>query len=415
VGVAIDVIRVACNTSSGTQNITGDVGALTPKAALFILSAGITDGTAAADAFLSFGFADGTNRYCIGFHDSDNLATTSTKHWYENDEVIQVYDGSDTLICEADFTSWLTDGVQINWATAPGSAYLLTVILFAGSDLSAHVNYAQISATVDTPTDVTDPGFEPDVVIAITSGQLWPAQTGDNAEFSLGFVHNDGASGITQRSANWMLRDGLATTDVKSYVEDSGGAQQCSWFGNAQTLYVDFEDFDSGGFSITPRTAGGNRRIAYLALSMGGAVSSWVGTYSTPTSTGSDSETGPAFTPQAVLALGTMMESFDSFDATALSGARMVAAWDANDQYAVSANCEDNVATSNTQSLSDDVAIELPDDDGAAGLTASFTSFDANGWTLNYSAVEATAKLFLALAIGAEAAAGNPWHAYAQQ
>ncbi len=47
----------------------------------------------------------------------------------------------------------------------------------------------------------------------------------------------------------------------------------------------------------------------------------------------------------------------------------------------------------------------LPDDDGTAMLTATFVSFDANGWTNNFSAVDGTAKKFWAVAIGEESVA----------
>ena len=73
---------------------------------------------------------------------------------------------------------------------------------------------------------------------------------------------------------------------------------------------------------------------------------------------------------------------------------------DADEAYSSSVSDEDNVGTSNTQSLSDNVAIELPDDDGTAGLASAFVSFDATGWTETYTAVKGAAALMPALAIG---------------
>ena len=167
---------------------------------------------------------------------------------------------------------------------------------------------------------------------------------------------------------------------------------------------LDLDDFDANGFSGHARSAGGNdREICYLALNFNGAVESWVGTHTTPTSTGNDSEAGPSFTPQAVFLIGTMMEALDTAYNDALAGSLVaLGAFDGDDEYCTSVCDEDNAATTNTQSLSDDTAVELPDDDGSAGLTASFVSFDANGWTLNYSAVKANAKYWFALAIEAE-------------
>jgi len=58
----------------------------------------------------------------------------------------------------------------------------------------------------------------------------------------------------------------------------------------------------------------------------------------------------------------------------------------------------------NTQSLADDQAVNLPDHAGAALIAATYVSLDATGFTLNYSAVSATAKLWPALVIGAVSA-----------
>ena len=96
---------------------------------------------------------------------------------------------------------------------------------------------------------------------------------------------------------------------------------------------------------------------------------------------------------------------------SANSGSRMhsttgIAAFDSDDEYCHSVSAEDSVATMDTQTLSDNTAVECPDGDGTALLTASFVSFDANGWTLNYSAVDSNAKYFWALAIEEESAAG---------
>ena len=129
-------------------------------------------------------------------------------------------------------------------------------------------------------------------------------------------------------------------------------------------------------------------------------------THSTPTSTGNDSEAGPGFTPQFVMMLPTMAEAASTIYWDALGGGFGISTFDDDDEYCNSINYEDEVATSNTQSLSDDKAANLPDDDGSQGVEASFVSFDANGWTLNYTAVKANAKLWPYLAIG-EAAAGG--------
>ena len=406
-GVTVATDRVACDTSSGNQAITVSAGGLTPKAALFILVGATVDGTAADDRIISYGAATGTsNRWAIQGYCLHGQGTSAVDSGFANDACIQIYDTSSTLVCEADFVSFGVNTVTINWATAPASAWLLTVVSFSGTDLSAYAGIQDVANTQDNTIDITDPGFEPNVLFTALNASLPSSGRTNQFQLSFGVVHNDGASTITQYASYWADRDGRATTDQAMYTSDSAAAIEASPVSGALDFYIDCHTFDSSGFSISARNAGGNGRdLLYLALSFGGAVDSWVGLYSTPTSTGSDSNTGPGFTPQYLHMINTYAEAVDTAYDTPFAGSSGFSAIDANSQFSSSFNGEKGVATSNEQSLSDNVAVELPDDDGSAGLTASFTSFDANGWTLNYSAVEANAKLFFALAIEGEAAA----------
>lgn len=418
-GITVSVTRVACtiDTPPYTQDITtADLSGLTPKAALFIVSGGITDGTAADEARLSFGAATGSsNRWALCGFDEHNVATSNTIDAQSTVHCVFVRDPGVT-IASADFDSFITNGVRIEWDVAPPSAYLLTVVLFAGTDLSAHANNVALGNTIDLTADVTAPGFEPDNLICSLSAS---ASQSNNWRVSnnAGFAYNDGVGGVTQRAHAKYWEDNKSTARCWARSTNSGAGLYCSNSG-ALDYYVEISDFDSNGFSATPRNSGANNNLlCYLALAYNGAVDSWVGTHTTPTSTGNDSETGPGFTPQAVILIENLLEAIDTAYSDNRAGAFGLSAFDADNEYSTVVAAEDGVATTNTQSLSDDRAIVLTDDDGTLDIEATFVSFDANGWTVNYSNAPATAKLFFALAIEGEAAppAGNPWYAYAQQ
>lgn len=79
-GVTVAVTRVACNTSTGDQTITTtDLGGLTPKAAMFIITQAVTDGAAANHAVWGLGFTDGTTSFCSASEDEHGLSTTDTQ------------------------------------------------------------------------------------------------------------------------------------------------------------------------------------------------------------------------------------------------------------------------------------------------------------------------------------------------
>jgi len=396
------VTRFVINTSTGSQNITTtDLGGLTPKAVIFIGTRGVTDGTAANHAGMSFGAATGsTNEWCIYSNSENGQGTSDTHSEVVGDGcILYTAPGTANDVLKADFTEFIADGCTINVSNA-NAAFLITAIFFAGSDLSAHANTKALADTVNTATDITDPGFEPDIVIA--SGTRVDAVGGNSAEtaHAIGFCSNDGVGGVVQRSVASQFITAKPTMESHAWSRND-----CIVFGIFSAGNLDWRGslgtFDSNGFTITTLDAGANDAdLCYLALKFAGGVSSWVGTHTTPTSTGDNGETGPGFTPQMVMRVMTQVDTVNTeINSGDASGTWGVSAMDADDEFAASNSDEDAVTTSNTQSLSDNVAIELPDDDGTAGLTATFVSFDTDGWTDNYSAIKGTGGLMPALAI----------------
>ena len=407
-GVTIAVTRVACPTGTGTQDITTtDLGGLTPKAALFIVNKATADGSAADHAVLAIGACTGAaNRWSSGGFQEHGQDTTDAGDASSDDYCIFISNmagGADAL---ADFSAWITNGVRINWSDAPGAAYLLTVVLFAGSDLSAKAGVISLGDTLNNAVDVTGVGFEPDVVIASVLASADGEAANWKTAGNLGFVHN--GDSVTQRCLLKFWRDNQGTSDEALQVRTDGGTGQCFQGSSGLDWYGEFGTFDADGFTVTTRNAGANNsRLVYLALAFAGAQHAWVGTHTTPTSTGNNSESGPGFQPQAVLLIQNLAEAAATAYSDSRAGSFGLSVITATAQYATSVSSEDGAGTSNTQSLSDDQSVQLPDDDGVALLAVTHVSLDASGWTTNYTAVAAAAKLFLGLAIGAAAGGAN--------
>ena len=133
-----------------------------------------------------------------------------------------------------------------------------------------------------------------------------------------------------------------------------------------------------------------------------------MGTIGSAASTGDDVQTGPGFPPQAVIvcpSIANVVNTHDALDVFSVG----VTAFDIDDEYSVIVSDEDDQAASDTQSLADNTALNVPNDNGAAGYEASFVSFEADGWTWNYSDATLTGRPMVVLAIGEEvAAAGVP-------
>ena len=304
-GVTVAVTRVACNTSTGTQTITTtDMGGLTPKAALFFLSVAVSDGTAADHSLFMVGATTGSGEgWAHNSKDEHNQASSDSAEVGSRSACVYMMDDTETIVADADFSAWASNGITINWVIAPGSAYLLTVILFGGTDLTAIATSTQLNNSVDSANDITDVGFEADLVFVNCNRNVADESVSNVAYNNFGIVHNDRAGTITQRAISktdrWNRSNGepvvYSRSDAGIITANSGGS--LDWYG-------EFGSFDSSGFTVTVRNAGANNQyINYLALRFGAtpAVDGWVGTYTSPTATGNDSESGPGFEPQFVL------------------------------------------------------------------------------------------------------------------
>ena len=397
-GITVAVTRVACDTGGGNQTITAaDLGGLTPKAALFMVTSCVTDGTAADHAIIGIGAATGTgNRWTFTSVQEHNQGTTDVSRRGTTDECIQIVDNNGAIDGEADFVSFNANNVIINWGDAPSAAYLMTVVLFAGTDLSAHADTATLG-NQDVESDVTDPGFEPDVVLMGT-----PGYTLDDAEHTGGWMSFGVAvnkTGVPQYCTAWWSENAVAAASTRGIISDDYGIGQIS-NSDTWTWSGEVSGFDTNGFSITPRGGNSGDDVGYLALRFNNAVDFKAGILTTPTGAGSESVTDPSFCPQ-FLALGlTQLTSVDSVDATGNGSSIGFSFVDEDDQYCTSVQSEDAADPTNTQSLSDNQIVNLPNDDGTTAHTATLTSLDTNGWTWNFTNTEGTAVYYWYLAIG---------------
>jgi hypothetical protein len=354
---------------------------------------------------VSIGAAIGTTeRWVAATSDEHNLATTNSFRRMATDEVVMVLDPADgTVEGEADFSAWVTNGITINWGVALGSAYLLTVIFFAGDDVSAH---ADSVLSMGGPTiDITAPGFEPDVVFFVSTRGAVNDTPGVNFGYTFGVCANDGSD--TQFSHNVSGADASGT--VQNAEQPNNNAIYHNIYTTSKFSVYSCGGFDANGFTLTAENSTGGE-LLYLALNFGG-LDFWLGDITSPTSAGDDAYTGPGFTPQAIIggfsytSLGWVGWNAGGNDQGAIFSNGIGIATE-NAEYSNVVTSEDLADTSNTQSLADDVFVNVQPHEGGttqdliATGPAGSGSFDANGFTLNYSAVDiAVAHAFWALAI----------------
>ena len=393
-GVTVAIAQAALRTSTGTQNITTpDLGGLTPKGVLFYLSRATANDTTTNTATISYGAATGTaNEWVIAANSENNVSTTDAVHHARNDACMLVSNpGSGTIVMQAEFSAFISDGVTINVVTSDGVAYLINAVFFAGTDVTAHADDVQIVNTVDTATVITSPSFNPDFLFVGDTSQTMSTTSGD-AEPVFGFVHNGDT--ITQHSYLFMDVNGQAATDVKCYLSGDRGAGILLPSGSRDWV-GDFGGFGASGFSITPRLNGGNNdSVGFLALNFGGAASVNLSAQLSPTAIGNQSITTPGWKPQAVVGFQSYVTASDILiDNTGDAGAwGLVSFTTSGSQLSTGYATEEAAGVTDTQSFTDARAINVPNHDGTVALSASFTEFTSTGWNLGWSDVEAAGR-----------------------
>jgi hypothetical protein len=109
-------------------------------------------------------------------------------------------------------------------------------------------------------------------------------------------------------------------------------------------------------------------------------------------------------TPQFALLGLNGCQAVDTNESDSDAGPFGISVMDSARQYCNSVAIEDAAATTNTQSLSDDQAINFPDHTGGSFYAATMTGFVAGEVPLSYSAANAATRQWIYLAVGASAA-----------
>jgi hypothetical protein len=348
----------------------------------------------------SIGVWDGTDQACIGWYAVDNADTTLTSRYIRDGSVLVFasWNGTSHTILARFTISNITDGVRLTLAEDGTTVNrTATVVLLKG------VTGKKVGVTAHDgaggTVNVTAPGFQPDLVFYLTNG-LASGTDDSSAQYgTFGVAHNDGST-LTQHCVSWASTTGVGTSVVNNSVNDDCIGRV--YYNDGSISRKDtISDFDSSGFSITPSSGTPASRFIYLALKLPDPDDAYVAIKDSKTlTTGTQAYTGAGFTPILLGLFGNTDTSTNSTSSTPSGG--MSFGWaDATVEQSLIFCDEDNEGTSDVVSRydSDDI-LNLRLDDDAVDAVAAFSSFDSDGWTLNYSDPSSSARKMLAFALG---------------
>ena len=377
--------RTAVNTSTGMQTFTADLGGATPVGAIVIVTAATADGTPANDAILSVGVADGTNQACVLNDTEDGQSTSDAERNHYSDRVVNVCTpGTDTDTATGVFSSFTTDGIVINWTNAPDAAYLLTVVLFGGTGVSAKADTVT-TGTQDVTSTYSSAGLTMNAGFFMMNG-LAAGDSNSSARPTFGFIDGD----ATQKGIGLNLRNSQSTTDNNARLSSVNIITEVG-IGVEYTVHI--SHITSSGFDhVTEVNGAGGDQFSFLALEL--PVSVKAGTISLPAATSSASFTGVGFKPDSLLLLASNMSAVDTDYTDSAAGGIGIVAIDGNSTYSHVITDKDGVGTTVTRSLTDNQIRMLNHDGSTNNVLGTHTSFDADGFTWNL----------------ATSTSGNQWH-----
>lgn len=317
-----------------------------------------------------------------GYNGSTNtVAKTGVDNLYGG-----IYVLHNTGIWARSQVSRITNGINLNTNVSGAKIVEGAAAFFAGL-----TNAADGQADLSGSDIVITPGFVPDVVIfncwiggTIGSGYLrggWGVAVRDGGEMRCVMF-----SIVHEPSYNPFMS---IATDRAGGVLESGGSG-----GIRNSFTVTFDATD--GFTIEP-TGTDSISVHWMALE---GINAKLVDLESPTSTGTEAITGVGFEPKAIISLMTALEALDSYpsssDATQASIGMGVA--DPDGYRNSRTHCTYGALTSGA--AASDHAVGSGISGSASGVLATLDSLDSDGFTLDWTTVQGTAKKGFAVAFG---------------
>ena len=393
--LVVRAVRQAAPLSTGNQTFTvTNFGGNTPKAVLFLISSGETDGVGNPLSF-GTGATDCTNQWASGFAQEDAQSTPTNHRGGGNDKLLSFrdWDNASTEVGRAVLVSCQANSVTINWTAVSGRQEQVMAIMWSGSDVTAHVGINDASLAIDGIVDV-NVGLEADFLIlmnyCITGGAPLDFPM---AQLSFGVGTR---TGNTQLSYSFTSAPTAMPTDVYTHFSITDGVFAMSDASNLRCVVANVEDYDATGWSYRTNAndiGSGGKGIFHLALAFSGAAASDVRRVQTSTTTGSKTWSGLPFTPQAAFVIGTQLTAagvVETSDGTPHEGFGFGYV---DDQFeaSMSGTSDDNLSSTNTVAQTDSLMLSVSDRGGLPAYQHDFLNFTADGITYSQTTAAASA------------------------
>lgn len=409
--VKVAVIHDTAAASATTKTYkTSRLGGKTPKAVLIFAGNVTADGSLANNAIIGWGAssaANTTDNRTASISNYTGGASSDTDRRGDDDWALHINATSPAATYACSVSAFVADsgdgetGVTLDFGGSAVGSQKITIVLFAGDDLQATVgSFVARDSGASLSVGTT---WRPSLAFFFGIGMNLADTSAVTAVLTFGVAVDDGAN--TQAMFAGYAQDAAANANPNAYLRNDAIACQIS--GGTED-WRNSVAFTATGFDVSGDNGlAGSDVVYYLALDLGDRAA-WTGLIDTPTATGTQSYTGPSFEPQALGVVGTMLAAANAVSASANAGCFGMGASDGVGEGWHGYFDYDAAATMLTRSNSEALLARLYKEDGAGtgfseAHNATVNSFDASGFTLNFSVTDASARKWLAWAIEAEA------------
>ena len=384
-------------TSTGSQSTAHGLGT-TPAMLIMWSAKKTTAGSFGTEYAISFGFTDGATSRCIANTAQDADDTPSTAARARTSLICLIDAGVGiTITGEATFTSWDATNFTLNWITADANAHIIHFMAISG--VSAKVVEWAKNGTTGNQT-VTGVGFASDVVLHLTNDAAAIPGEGSGMNFTFGAMDAYGNQ--------WAVTNTGLTRDP-SEVSRGQRTNRCLYdILTDETVYFEatYVSMNLDGFTVNFSTCTSTEPVISLCIN---GLKAYVGNF--------NKSTGGAPVSQAITGVpisttkrGLFLASFQRTSTSSpQTEARLgLGASDGSTEGAVALQAQDAVGTSNTDGISktDKVFVKVNNTTPAVDAEADFTSFDSEGFTINWTTNDAVAAQILYLLL-ADSSAGR--------
>lgn len=394
---------ITLNTGTGPQAISG-VG-FQPVAVLFYATPHTTaDAANNASAKMMVGAATSSSaRWAHSVFDVDGTGSGDCQTRFTAGKCLLDIDSAGAVLWAADFTSMDTGGFTIDITTAPASAFLVYYLAVGGAEVSAKAGTFTLP-TSGTSQAVSGVGFQPEAVIA-----AYGATGADTAVSHHRFGFGVAAADLTQSCYFISGRDLVGSSQKARAAQSATFLYAIEPTTDGVDAAATLGSMDADGFTVNiSDNPGSALEVGYLALE---GVSAKVLNDTQRTSAGTKATSGVGFQPSALIAFSVRSTSANQA-AGGTSPHNSLGAASGSTAQAFTYNLQiDNAGTEDSASFNDDSYIVGFNSNTAGNVLTrgALSSFDTDGFTLDYANADATAAViyFLALAAAETVFAGH--------